>query len=131
MFSPNSISHGAVKLYRSRRGKSKNISTKQRGGTMLPLTVASLYLGRCAGIARCRGVPRGGDLWRAGLAVGLGPRAGLRSGRRCRRAAAVARFGAGGGAAGEAGGGAGACSVRGAERRERSVGRWYPRGGRV
>ena len=45
MFSPNSISHGAVKLCRSRRGKSKNISIKQRGGTMLPLTVAALYLG--------------------------------------------------------------------------------------
>src|SRR5687768_18769 len=46
MFSPNSIFHGAVKLCRSRRGKSKNISIKQRGGTMLPLTVASLYLGQ-------------------------------------------------------------------------------------
>src|SRR5207245_9560440 len=45
MFSPNSISRGAVKLCRSRRSKSKNISIKQRGRTMLPLTVASLYLG--------------------------------------------------------------------------------------
>ena len=42
---PDSISHGVVKPCRSRRSKSKNVSIKQWGGTMLPRAVASLYLG--------------------------------------------------------------------------------------
>src|SRR5215475_15070330 len=46
MLSPDSISHGVVKPCRSRRSKSKNISIKQWDGTLLPLAIASLYLGR-------------------------------------------------------------------------------------
>src|SRR5262249_4013830 len=53
MFSPNSISHGAVKLCRSRRSKSKNISIKHCVGTMLPLMVASLYLGLVSTLSIC------------------------------------------------------------------------------
>jgi hypothetical protein len=55
---------GAVKSYISRRSKSKNISRKQRVETMLPLTIASLYLGLLAGTSRhdvqgLRGMCRG------------------------------------------------------------------------
>src|SRR5215472_16017512 len=46
MLSPDSVCRGVVKPCRSRRSKSKNILIKQRVGTMLPLTVASLYLGQ-------------------------------------------------------------------------------------
>src|SRR6266446_1417900 len=46
MLSPDSVCRGVVKPCRSRRIKSKNILLKQWVGTMLPLTVASLYLGQ-------------------------------------------------------------------------------------
>jgi hypothetical protein len=62
----------------------------------------------------CRGVLA--ISWRAGFALGLGPRrarAGLRLGRRCRRAAAVAPARLPGGAAGQAGGGAGVGGMQG------------------
>src|SRR5215471_5841467 len=49
MLSPDSVCRGVVKPCRSRRSKSKNILIKQRVGTMLPLTVASLYLGLITG----------------------------------------------------------------------------------
>src|SRR5690349_19102054 len=52
MLSPDSVCRGVVKPCRSRRSKSKNILIKQCLGTMLPLTVASLYLGRLHGLAR-------------------------------------------------------------------------------
>src|SRR5262245_61484850 len=59
MLSPTSIAHGAGKPCRSRRSKSKNISIKQWGGTMLPLTVASLYLGHPGGPGRRLGAGSG------------------------------------------------------------------------
>ena len=77
---------------------------------------------------------RGGDLPRAGLKLGVGaggPRVGLCPGRRYRRAAAVAPARPPGGAAGEAGGSAAGSSVQEAQRCQRGVGRWEPRGGRV
>ena len=52
MLSPDSVCRGVVKPCRSRRIKSKNILLKQWVGTMLPLTVASLYLGQLGVTAR-------------------------------------------------------------------------------
>src|SRR5437867_232947 len=69
-----------------------------------PLT--KLATSSCVGASRCWRATCGGDLRRAGLALGLGAGgacAGLRPRRRYRRAAAVAGARAGGGVAGEAG----------------------------
>src|SRR5207302_454304 len=91
------------------------LSTKQ--GPMQPCTPRRLMAVSCLttpymasgahfswGTAGCGRAARGGDLRRAGLALGLGqrgPRAGLRAGRGCRWTAAVAHAGRPGSAAGK------------------------------
>src|SRR5262245_50389435 len=80
MLSPDSVCRVVVKPCRSRRNKSKNILIKQRVGTMLPLTVASLYLGLHIAhrIITIEGMMRAGiDFNPDGIARGLGRRGEL------------------------------------------------------